>query len=250
MTGRMIRTEIAVPGAIISHREEYWLAVFNIVELASFFLAPESVSMSDYAHITSVEDLEALYGTANPISIAKEASFLTAAYREWLESAPFFALASVGEGGLDCSPRGDAAGQLFQIVDERTLIIPDRRGNNRLDTLKNIIGDPRVALLFLMPGINETLRINGKARLTTDANLLDQFVVAGKKPLTVIIIDIEAVYFQCARALVRSDLWNGNAQITRTDVPTAGQMTKSALSDFDAEAYDAELVERQKRTLY
>ena len=206
--------------------------------------------MSDHAYITSVGDLEALYGSVNPISLVKETSFLTAAYREWLEKAPFFALASVGEGGLDCSPRGDTAGQLFQIADEQTLIIPDRRGNNRLDTLKNIIGDPRVALLFLIPGINETLRINGKARLTNDANLLDQFAVAGKKPLTVIIVEIDAVYFQCARALTRSDLWNGKTQITRKDAPTAGQMTKSAFSDFDAETYDAELVARQNRTLY
>ncbi|MEH6547848.1 MAG: pyridoxamine 5'-phosphate oxidase family protein, partial [Sneathiella sp.] len=133
--------------------------------------------MSERADITSIEDLEALYGFANPNSQAKETSFLTSAYRNWIEKAPFFALASVGEGGLDCSPRGDAAGQLFRIVDDKTLIIPDRRGNNRLDTLRNIIGDPRVALLFLIPGINETLRINGKARVSTDAKLLDQFAV-------------------------------------------------------------------------
>ncbi|MEH6527969.1 MAG: pyridoxamine 5'-phosphate oxidase family protein [Sneathiella sp.] len=197
--------------------------------------------MSERSDITSIEDLEALYGSANPNSHAKETSFLTIAYRNWIEKAPFFSLASVGEEGLDCSPRGDAAGQLFQIVDDKTLIIPDRRGNNRLDTLRNIIGDPRVALLFLIPGINETLRINGKARLSTDTKLLDQFAVGGKKPLTVIIVQIEAVYFQCARALTRSNLWEGKSQINRTEVPSAGQMTKSVLSEFDAATYDAEL---------
>lgn len=210
----------------------------------------ESIFMSEHAYLTSVKDLDALYGPVNPNSLAKETTLLTEAYRKWIEKASFLALASVGKVGLDCSPRGDATGQLLHILNPSTLLIPDRRGNNRLDTLRNIIGDPRVSLLFLIPGINETLRINGQAGVTTDPDLIDRFVVDGKKPLSVIVVSIEAVYFQCARALLRSELWKVKSQASRLEVPTAGQMTKSAKVDFDAETYDAQLAGRQKITLY
>jgi PPOX class probable FMN-dependent enzyme len=206
--------------------------------------------MTDPYVIDSLEALEALYAPVNPNSLAKETGFLTPEYRQWIEAAPFFALASVGAGGLDCSPRGDRLGQLFEIEDEKTLLLPDRRGNNRIDTLRNIVADPRVALLFLVPGIDETLRINGRATITTDPELLSRFIVAGKTPATVLRLQIDAVYFQCARALTRAELWNAEKFVTRGDVPTAGQMTKAAKADFDAETYDAELRERQKRTLY
>lgn len=200
--------------------------------------------------IATLEGLATLYGVPNPNSIAKETDHLTAEYRRWLEAAPFYAIATSGDGGLDCSPRGDGPGQLLHILDACTLAIPDRRGNNRLDTLKNIIADPRVGLLFLVPGINETLRINGRATITTDPALVEQFDVGGKKPASVIHIRIEAVYFQCARALARSRLWEAGAKPGRADVPTAGQMTLGALPGFDAEAYDAALPARQKSTLY
>ena len=206
--------------------------------------------MPDPYAITSLEALEALYKPVNPNSLAKERDHLTPAYRRWLEAAPFFAIASSGPGGLDCSPRGDARGQLLRIEDDRTLLIPDRRGNNRLDTLKNIVADPRVALLFLNPGVNETLRINGWAALTADPDVLAAFAVNGKLPAAVIRVGIDALYFQCARALARSRLWDPQYQIDRKSVPTAGQMTKSALPGFDAETYDAELPARQKATLY
>ncbi|MGI9463795.1 MAG: MSMEG_1061 family FMN-dependent PPOX-type flavoprotein, partial [Aestuariivirgaceae bacterium] len=131
-----------------------------------------------------------------------------------------------------------------------TLAIPDRRGNNRLDTLRNIITDPRIALLFLIPGINETLRINGQARIVTDPELIDSFAVGDKKPATVIIVEVGSVYFQCARALKRAQIWSPDTHAHREDVPTAGQMTKAAAPDFDADTYDAELPARQKATLY
>ena len=206
--------------------------------------------MSSSHAVTSLEALEALYGTVNRNSLAKEAARLTPAYRRWIEAAPFFAIASGGPGGLDCSPRGDARGQLFRVLDDRTLAIPDRRGNNRLDTLKNILADPRVALLFLNPGINETLRINGRARITTDPELIEGFAVGDKRPATGVVVEIDAVYFQCARALARAKLWDPEARIRPGEVPTAGQMTKGAQPDFDAESYDAALPVRQKATLY
>ncbi|MGI9373559.1 MAG: pyridoxamine 5'-phosphate oxidase family protein [Hyphomicrobiales bacterium] len=207
------------------------------------------MSSSDHVIKTRAE-LLALYGETNPMSLAKEMPVLAPAYREWIERAPFFALASSGSGGLDCTPRGDAVGSVLQVLDDATIAFPDRRGNNRIDTLKNIVEDPRVALLFLTPGINETLRINGTAQITTDPELLSRFEMKGKQPAAVIVVKIGAVYFQCARALMRSSLWDVEAQFKRGDLPTAGQMTKSASEDFDAETYDAALVERQKGSLY
>jgi PPOX class probable FMN-dependent enzyme len=200
--------------------------------------------------ITSLEALLALYGAANPTSLAKETRQLTPEYRRWIEAAPFFAIASCGAAGLDCSPRGDARGQLFRVLDERTFAIPDRRGNNRLDTLRNIIADPRIALLFLMPGIDECVRINGRASITADAELIDSFAVGDRKPATVILVEIDAVYFQCARALTRARLWDRSTHADREAVPTAGQMTRSALPSFDAETYDTQLAPRHKETLY
>lgn len=200
--------------------------------------------------ITTLDDLTALYNPTNPISLNKETTVLTPAYRRWIELAPFFAIATSGPGRLDCSPRGDAVGQVFRVLDEAAIAIPDRRGNNRLDTLKNIIHDPKVALLFLTPGINETVRINGKATITTDLKLVKSFAVGGKLPATVIVVAIEAVYFQCARALKRARLWEQDIQIERDQVPSAGEMTKSALPDFDAADYDAKLQDRQAKSLY
>lgn len=200
--------------------------------------------------ITTLDDLSALYNATNPNSLHKETTCLTPAYRRWIELAPFFAIATSGPGGLDCSPRGDAIGQAFRVLDDATIAVPDRRGNNRLDTLKNIIHDPKVALLFLTPGINETVRINGKAAITTDPELVNSFAVGGKLPATVIVVAIEAVYFQCARALKRARLWELDMQIEYDQIPSAGEMTKGALPDFDAEGYDAELQDRQARSLY
>ncbi|WP_339633050.1 pyridoxamine 5'-phosphate oxidase family protein [uncultured Sneathiella sp.] len=206
--------------------------------------------MPKSSKITTIEALEALYGGVNPNSLAKETPSLTPEYRRWIEEAPFFALASSGPGGLDCSPRGDAAGQLFRILDDRHIAIPDRRGNNRLDSLRNILHDPRVALLFLIPGIEETLRINGRATITTESELIQSFSVGATTPLSVILVEIDAVYFQCARALKRSKLWDPTAFRACGDVPTAGQMTRGAKPDFEAEKYDAELPARQQSSLY
>jgi len=206
--------------------------------------------MIDTNKIETLDALSVLYGQVNPNSLAKETPHLTLEYQKWIEEAPFFALASIGPGGLDCTPRGDAKGQGFHVLDKKTIVIPDRRGNNRIDTLKNLIADPRVALLFLVPGINETLRINGNAHITVNAKILEPFKVQNKLPVSAIVVNIETVYFQCARALKRAQLWDDSTQITRDDVPTAGQMSKAAQPEFDADAYDGELQARQARTLY
>lgn len=202
------------------------------------------------ADVTTLDELAALYGPINPISLRKEVAHLTPAYRSWIERAPFLAIATSGPGGLDCSPRGDTVGHVMRVIDDKTIAIPDRRGNNRLDTLKNIVVDPRVALLFLVPGINETLRVNGRARVITDETLRASFAVDGKLPVTVIVVSIQAVYFQCARALIRSALWDGKHHATKDEVPTAGAMTKAADAEFDAATYDAQLLARQKASLY
>jgi uncharacterized protein len=199
--------------------------------------------------ITTIAELEALYGEVNPNSLRKEVPQLTAAYRQMLEAAPFCAVATSGPGGLDCSPRGDGPG-FVHVIDPQTIAIPDRRGNNRLDTLRNLVADPRIALLFMIPGVTETLRINGRAIISTAPELIEQLVVQGQAPKTVIVVTISSVYFQCARALVRARLWDPAAQVDRAKLPTAGQMSKAADATFDAAAYDAALPERQRTTLY
>ena len=178
--------------------------------------------------IRTVSELETLYGTPNPGSLKKEISRLTPDYRRWIEAAPFLVIATSGPGGLDCSPRGDAKGQLFNVIDDATLAIPDRRGNNRLDTLRNIVTDPRVALIFLVPGISEGVRINGRAEISTDRQLIERFGVGETTPRTVIVVGIESVYFQCGRAITRARLWDPAAHANRESVPTAGQLMKTA----------------------
>ena len=199
--------------------------------------------------ISTIAELEQHYAQPSEAALAKETPVINATYRQLIEAAPFVAIASSGPEGLDCSPRGDAPG-FVQILDEKTLAIPDRRGNNRLDTLRNIVQEPRVALLFLIPGFNETLRINGRASISIDPDLLAGFEIFGKRPVTAIIVKIDTVYFQCARALKRSRLWEMDAQINPQSLPSAGNLIQSVLNDFDQEAYDAELPERQAQTLY
>src|SRR5919204_1376998 len=154
--------------------------------------------------ISTIEQLEAIYGFPNDASTVKVADRVTPPYRVLIERSPFAALATCGPEGLDCSPRGDLAG-FVRIHDETTLMMPDRRGNNRVDSLRNIVRDPRVALLFLIPGSGNTLRVNGRAHLSRDAELLASFEVDGKTPRSVIVMTIVELYFQCARAIVRSD---------------------------------------------
>src|SRR5208337_2359900 len=153
--------------------------------------------------IATIEQLEAIYGQTSDASTVKVADRVTPSYRVMMEKSPFAALATAGPEGLDCSPRGDLPG-FVRIHDEGTLMMPDRRGNNRVDSLRNIVRDPRVALLFLIPGSGNTLRVNDRAHISADLDLLASFKVQGKAPRTVIVMTVEEIYFQCARAIVRS----------------------------------------------
>ena len=199
--------------------------------------------------IDSIDQLEEIYDKPVGGSILKETSIINDDYRQLIESATFFAIASIGSEGMDCSPRGDEPG-FIRILDHETLAIPDRRGNNRLDTIKNIVQDSRVALLLLIPGLNETVRINGNAQLSVEPGLLESFKVDGKAPKCVIVIKLKTMYFQCARALKRSRLWDATTHVDPAAMPTAGGLIKSVVSDFDQASYDSSLQQRQEKTLY
>ena len=200
--------------------------------------------------ISTIEQLEELYGHPGESSTVKEAAWITPQYRTLIEASPFVALATAGPEGLDCSPRGDA-GQAVRIADERTVLMPDRRGNNRCDSLRNIVRDSRVGLLFLIPGSGTTMRLNGLAHLSVEPELLASFAVKGQAPRSVIVIEIQTVFFQCARALLRSRLWAADAQISRDALPSTGTMVADLSQNaIDGAAYDRELPERIRTTLY
>jgi len=206
--------------------------------------------MTDDPHaIQTLAQLEALFGQPGEASLKKEVPYLHPTYQALIAASPFAVLATLGPGGLDASPRGDPPG-FVAVQDEKTLLLPERRGNNRIDSLRNIVADPRVALLFLIPGVGETLRVNGRARIRATPELLARFAVEGKPPQCVIEIAVETVFFQCARAIQRSQLWAPVPEGPRP-VPTPGAIL-SALTDaaFDGEAYDRALPARQRATLY
>lgn len=201
--------------------------------------------------ITTLEVLEALYQPAPAApSTVKVTDHITPHYATLIEASPFVALATVGPEGLDCSPRGDLPG-FVRVADPKTLMLPDRRGNNRIDSLRNIVRDPRVALLFLIPGSGTTFRVNGRAALSADPALLDSFAVDGKAPRTVIVVTVEEAYFQCARAIVRSGLWDPERRVDPNALPTAGAMLAAVTAGaVGGEAYDQAWPERAAKTLW
>ena len=172
--------------------------------------------------ITTTEELERVYSDApyGP-ALFKETDRITPQYRKLIEAAPFVVVATSGPEGLDCSPRGDPPG-FVRVADEHTIIIPDRRGNNRIDTLRNLVRDPRIALLFLIPGVGETMRINGRAKISTDPKLTESFVINGKTPRSVLVVTVERAYFQCTKAIIRSKLWDPASVVDRKTLPTPG----------------------------
>ncbi len=199
--------------------------------------------------ITDPAELEALHDPVKAPSIAKEIDFITPAYQRMIEASPFAVIATSGPGGLDVSPRGDLPG-FVEVVDERTLLLPERRGNNRLDSMRNLLADPRIALLFFIPGVDETLRVVGTARLCVDEHLSARFAVDGHRPKVVLVIDVRAVYFQCARALVRSNLWKAE-RVARETIPTAGDILAEVTGGAQGgAAYDRDLAGRLPDTLY
>ena len=200
--------------------------------------------------VTSAEALARLYGEPYGPSIAKETDRITAHYRAFIEAAPFFALATAGADGLDCSPRGDAPG-FVRVHDEQTLLVPDRRGNNRADSLRNILHDSRVALLFLIPGCGETIRVNGRAAISTDPQLCASFVVNEKAPRAVLIVCVDRIYYQCAKAIVRSKLWDPSRHVDRKSLPSSGSILAELTGGkLGGEAHDRAAPQRLKATLY
>jgi PPOX class probable FMN-dependent enzyme len=200
--------------------------------------------------VQSVEQLEQIYGEPIPTSIVKEVGHLTEVYRKLIEAAPFVVIATSGPGGLDCSPKGDAPG-FVRIVDDNTLMIPDRPGNNRLDGFKNLMSDPRIALLFVIPGCAETLRVNGRATVSIDLTLRDSFAVNGKPARAVLIVNIETVFFHCAKAIVRAKLWDVNAQIDRKSLPSTGTIiAELSGGKLGGEQYDKDAPARIQSQLY
>ena len=200
--------------------------------------------------VTSVEALRALYGPPVERARIKVIDHVDSHCRAFIAASPFIILATGASGGFDCSPKGDPAG-FIQVADDKTLLIPDRRGNNRIDGLVNVVEDPRVGLIFLVPGVNETLRVNGRATISTDPELTGRFVVRGKSPVTVLVVHVEEAFIHCAKALVRSELWNPDKQVERGCLPSAGRMLADHTGgSIDPVTYDAELIERHQRELY
>ncbi|MEM1307617.1 MAG: pyridoxamine 5'-phosphate oxidase family protein [Pseudomonadota bacterium] len=202
------------------------------------------------ARIETDAQLDALYGAPVQPALDKEIDHVGVHYRAYIEAAPFCVLATVGPDGMDCSPRGDPA-PLVTVADPKTLLLPDRRGNGRIDALRNLIRDPRISLLFLIPGIDVTIRINGRAEISADADLCARFTLQGKAPKTVIVVTVDRAYFQCPKALVRSRLWMSEAQVDRATLPSTGTMLQAlGKAEFDGAAYDAGYAEHMARTIY
>jgi PPOX class probable FMN-dependent enzyme len=201
--------------------------------------------------ITTTEQLESLYADApyGP-ALIKEVDRITPQYRKLIEAAPFVVIATSGPEGLDCSPRGDPPG-FVRVIDEKTLVIPDRRGNNRIDSLRNLVRDPRIALLFLIPGVGETMRISGRAKISTDPKLTETFAINGKVPKCVLVVTVETAYFQCTKAIIRSKLWDPASKVDRKTLPTPGSII-AELTDgkMGGSEHDRLAPERIKETIY
>jgi PPOX class probable FMN-dependent enzyme len=204
--------------------------------------------------LTSEAALREHYELPGITSLAKEADHVHLLYRPFIEASPFAVLATIGPRGIDTSPRGDAPG-FVEVADAQTLLLPDRRGNNRIDSLRNIAHDPRVALLFLIPGSGEALRVNGRARISAAPALLARFEVDAKRPRSVLVIAVQSVFFQCARAVMRSGLWDSGRWPDLAKLPTAGSILGTLSAELggqaiDGAAYDAALRARQRGSLY
>ena len=208
----------------------------------------ETLARSDV--IETVEELETLYGKPGTTSLVKEIDHIIPAYAAFIKASPFVTLATAGPEGLDCSPRGDQPG-FVRIHDERTLLMPDRHGNNRADSLKNIIRDGRVGLLFMVPGSGTTLRVNGRAKISVSLDLRSSFTVEGKAPRSVVVISIDSVYFQCARAIHRSRLWEDAAKVDAKSLPSPGAiLDELSRGAIDGKHYDEEWPKRAASTMW
>lgn len=199
-------------------------------------------------YIRSIEDLERHYGPPAPASLLKVADRITPAYHAWIMRARFCILSTVGPDGVDASPRGDDSA-VVRIQNEQTLLLPDWHGNNRIDSLRNIVTDGRASLMFVVAGAQNVIRVNGRANLTVDASLLASFERQGKQPRSVIELRMSEIYFQCARAIMRARLWLDGDQ--SQDLPSMGDiLSELARGEIDGPAYDREWPERARTTMW
>ncbi len=203
--------------------------------------------------VTTREELRALYPEAAGLAVGKEVRSIIPGYRALIEASPFCVIATAGHGHVDASPRGDEPG-FVRVIDEHTIELPDRRGNNRIDSFENLLVDPRVSLLFLLPGLGETLRVRGTAVISADPARLASHAANGKEPTTVLVITVSSVFFQCSRAIKRSALWDPSQHIDRrtAGLPSVGELAKEIglFSAAEGQAYDDALEERTAKTLY
>lgn len=199
--------------------------------------------------IRSVEALEALYGQPGAASLRKVANHITPEYRAWIQASPFCTLATVGPDGVDASPRGDESEVVFEL-DPNTLAMPDRRGNNRMDSLRNIVADGRAALMFLIPGSGVVIRVNGRAEVSVDPELIARFTKEDHPPRSVILFHVSEIYFQCTRSVIRAGLWDAASWPFIDDLPTMGQILKAQDSELDGEAFDKAWPERSVKHLW
>jgi PPOX class probable FMN-dependent enzyme len=195
-------------------------------------------------------ELDAMYGEPLERSVRKQMAKIDELARQFIAASPMVMIGTEAEGAADVSPRGDSPG-FVQVPDEETLLIPDRRGNNRLDSLRNVVKNPKVGLLFLVPGVAETFRVNGEGYLSRDPELTARFEVQGKVPRTVLVVKVKEAYVHCSRALVRSDLWNPEKFAAREKVPSFGTMLEAHTKGFvEAKQVDEDLITRVPATLY
>ena len=200
--------------------------------------------------IDDAEELRAAYGAPNERSLKKQLSRFDKHCRDFIARSPFVVIASADPSGrCDASPKGDAPG-FVRVIDDTTLLIPDRLGNNRVDTLGNLLARPGIGLIFFVPGINETLRVNGSAKITTDPELLEPLAVNGKIPRSGILISAEEVYFHCGKALIRSDLWNPDKHVKRSDFPSLGRILADQIGGISIEESERFTVESYRTRLY
>lgn len=213
--------------------------------------------MTNPHRIASAADLRRLYGQAEGLAARKSLPRLDRYAREFIARSPFLCIATAGHGGrADVSPRGDQAG-FVQVLDDRAIAVPDRPGNNRLDTMENIIVNPNVGLIFMIPGFEDTLRINGKATITTDPAILERAIVDRKQPKVAIHVAVEEAFFHCAKAFRRSRLWQPDAIVDRACMPTLARIILEQTAaadapprDADVAACDADIEENYRTQLY
>ena len=192
--------------------------------------------------IETIDQLEDLYKAPTGLPLTKEIDHINAPYRQFIEASPFCILATVGAKGVDCTPRGDPAG-FVRVVDEKTILLPDRKGNNRIDSMRNIVKNSQVGLIFLVPNAGETIRVAGHAKIIVDPELNASFAMRGQPALSVLSITVDKVYFHCGRAFVRSNLWKPETYPDRKTLPSGGQMGKVFEKQFNSDEYDKAMID-------